>query len=193
MTIKEFRVQSAEEAFRTLEELSLSGAASIFRGHRSSTWRLESTFGRHRSAPFSSYQALDLDGMILHFIVRLRSMNLDIPFDINNRRARLEFARHYRVPSPLIDFSVSPYVAMFFAFNGVQPSKAKETDYATIHCVDVHELASLWAVQNSRNVFGDTDGPSHNKLFGEFMIDYEGLFEKEYPSGILKYISLPAS
>ncbi len=82
---------------------------------------------------------------------------------------------------------------MFFAFNGVQPSKAKETDYATIYCVNVHELASLWAVQNSRNVFGDTDGPSHNKLFGEFMIDYEGLFEKGYPSGILKYISLPAS
>src|SRR5271165_4945325 len=111
MTIKTLTARTASDAFNMLETIALSGQASVFRGHRDSAWRLESTIARHRGVPFSPYMALDLDGMILHFIVRLRSMNIELPFDVDNRRARLEFARHYGLPSPLIDFTMSSYVA----------------------------------------------------------------------------------
>jgi hypothetical protein len=50
--------------------------------------------------------------MIDHFIVNLISIGVTLPFDQDDRRGRLEFARHYGVPSPLIDFSQSPYVAL---------------------------------------------------------------------------------
>ena len=59
--------------------------------------------------------------MLQHFLVNLQLVNYSLPFTEDNRRARLEFGRHYGIPSPLIDFSYSPYVATFFAFNGARP------------------------------------------------------------------------
>jgi hypothetical protein len=36
---------------------------------------------------------------------------------------------------PLIDFSISPYVALFFAFNGVRPSQAHSKDYSAVYAL----------------------------------------------------------
>jgi hypothetical protein len=145
MTIETIRVGTASAAFSTLEELALKGGDLVFRGHRDASWQLASTFARHRPVPFSVTASFELDEMISHFIVRLRSMNIDLPFSIDDRRGRLEFARHYGVPSPLIDFSKSPYVALFFAFNGVRPHDSTNGDHAAIYCLNIHELASVWA------------------------------------------------
>jgi hypothetical protein len=82
--------------------------------------------------------------MISHFLVKLKSIGITLPFAMDDHRARLEFARHYGVPSPLIDFSFSPYVALFFAFNTVRPHLSKEADHAAICCLNISELAGVW-------------------------------------------------
>ena len=82
--------------------------------------------------------------MISHFLVELKSIGITPPFAMDDRRARLEFARHYGVPSPLIDFSFSPYVALFFAFDTVRPHVSKEADHAAIRCLNISELAGVW-------------------------------------------------
>ena len=71
--------------------------------------------------------------MIDHFIVKLASIGIPLPFDKHDRRGRLEFARHYGVPSPLIDFSYSPYVALFFAFKSLTRNSAN--DIMVLRCV----------------------------------------------------------
>jgi hypothetical protein len=193
MTITTIETQTASEAFEKLEELARSGAASLFRGHRDASWRLQSTFARHRPVPFSRFSSTEIDEMIDHFIVRLRSMNIDVPFEIWDRRGRLEFARHYGVPSPLIDFSLSPYVALFFAFNGVKPLSSTGSDYAAIYCLNIQEVASVWARNCARKHNGDVDSSKMYAEHRKFLSENENLFSNGYDVGVLKYFSMPAS
>jgi hypothetical protein len=168
MTIKIIRLRTASGAFQTLEELALKGRASLFRGHRDASWRLATTIARHRPVPFSATASFNLDEMISHFIVRLRSMNIDLPFRIDDRRGRLEFARHYGIPSPLIDFSMSPYVALFFAFNGVLPHESTNNDNAAIYCLNIGELASVWARQRAQKLDGSSTATVFTKSVALF-------------------------
>jgi hypothetical protein len=150
MTIKICRVRTAAGALSILEALARRNVR--FRGQRNARWSLESTLARHFISPPSNRTSLEIDGMIDQFIVNLRSIGIDFPFEINDRRARLEFARHYGVPSPLIDFSHSPYVALFFAFDGVRPHTAKRTECAAIYCLNMMELAGIWARISSKTI-----------------------------------------
>jgi hypothetical protein len=140
MTVKQIYVRTADGAFQILEQLAKNGNI-CFRGHRDAGWRLESTLARHRKVPPTPRTTHEIDEMINHFIVNLASIGISLPFDKRDRRGRLEFARHYGVPSPLIDFSLSPYVALFFAFNGVRPLEAKNGEHAAIYCLDILALA----------------------------------------------------
>src|SRR5260370_3418187 len=82
--------------------------------------------------------------MISHFLVELKSIGITLPSAMDDRRARLEFARHYGVPSPVIDFSFSPYVPLFFPFNTVSPPVSKEADHAALCCLYITGLPCQW-------------------------------------------------
>jgi FRG domain len=146
MTVKQIYVRTPDRAFQILEQLAKDGN-TCFRGHRDARWRLQSTPARHRRAPPPPRTTHEIDEMIDHFLVNLALIGIPLPFDKRDRRGRLEFARHYGVPSPLIDFSLSPYVALFFAFNGVRPLEAKKGKHAALYCLNVFELAGVWARQ----------------------------------------------
>ena len=154
---------------------------------------MESTPSRHWSIQFSPNLSYDLDEMISHFLVELKSIGITLPLAMDDRRARLEFARHYGVPSPLIDFSFSPYVALFFAFNTVRPHVSKEADHAAICCLNISELAGVWARSCARRPDGTVDGERFTKEHNKFLYEDALPFSPDYPTGILKYISLPAS
>jgi hypothetical protein len=141
---------------------------------------LATTIARHRPVPFSATASFNLDEMISHFIVRLRSMNIDLPFRNDDRRGRLEFARHYGIPSPLIDFSRSPYVALFFAFNGVRPHESTNNDYAAIYCLNIGELASVWARQRAQKLDGSIDSDRFYEEHRTFLDGNENLFVNGY-------------
>jgi hypothetical protein len=192
MTIKLIRPRTAWGALSTLEDLGRRSGALLFRGHRDATWPIESTLNRHRAYLSSPMLGYDVDEMISHFIVRLKSIGVTPPFSSDDRRARLEYARHYGVPSPLIDFSFSPYVALFFAFNGVRPHDAKETDRAAICCLNIQELAHVWAEKRAEWPGGEIDSKilydEHIKFLGR-----DAPFDDGYPVGLLKYFDLPAS
>jgi hypothetical protein len=156
MTIKLHQVGSAAEAFAVLEQTPNNNVR--FTGQRNANWKLKSTLARHFKAPVSPHMILEIDRMINDFLVTLASIGIQPPFDTTNRRARLEFARHYGVPSPLIDFTRSPYVALFFAFNGVRPSEAQDDHHAAVYCLNIFSLATLWARSiSSRNIHERVD------------------------------------
>jgi hypothetical protein len=124
MTIKIRRAKTAAGAIAMLETLSTHNVR--YRGQRNAEWKLRSNWDRHFNSPPGG--PFHIDGMIDQFIVNLKSIGINLPFETSDRRARLEFARHYGVPSPLIDFSHSPYVALFFAFDGVRPPLPKQNE-----------------------------------------------------------------
>jgi FRG domain len=193
MTIREIRPETAREVLSTLEDLGRRSGALLFRGHRDAEWPIESTLNRHRAYFSSPILGHDIDEMISHFIVRLKSIDVTPPFSSNDRRARLEYARHYGVPSPLIDFSLSPYVALFFAFNGVRPRDAKKTDHAAICCLNINELALVWARNCAQRPGEGIDSKTLDEENRKFRYGRDEPFDDGYPVGILKYFDLPAS
>jgi FRG domain len=193
MTIRQIRPRTAAGALSILEDLGRRSGAFLFRGHRDAKWRVESTLNRHRAFVSSPTLGYDIDEMISHFIVRLKSIGVAPPFNSDDRRARLEYARHYGVPSPLIDFSFSPYVALFFAFNAVRPLDAKKSDCAAICCLNINELAGVWARNCARRHDGTFDSAIFNEEHRKFRYERALPFGDGYPVGILKYIDLPAS
>jgi len=91
------------------------------------------------------------------------------------------------VPTPCLDFSYSPYVALFFAFNGVRTEYGlKKKKYSVIYALNVNQLASHWAKSKiSAKDFGET--------YNSFLNHDKSLLDNAYPADLLQFISLPGS
>jgi FRG domain len=180
MAIKIITPVDAKEAFDVLTDLAIPDKNIVFRGHSSETWRLESTLARHvrNKVTMPSIQFMS-DGLD-HFFACLASIG-KLPDRPMSPRSKLEFARHHGVPSPLIDFTHSPYVALWMAFNGVRPWEAGNV---VVYALDVNGLGILWQKHSG---LGDS-------AFSEFRwSEREEQFQHGYTVGILRYLEFPSS
>ncbi len=183
MSIKVLRPTSLDCALAVLNELALKKEDIVFKGLSDPSWRICSTLSRYSVVPHESWDP-HIDEMLSHFLTNLRSIGEFLPEIARDRRARLEYGRHYGVPSPLIDFSLSPYVALFFAFNGTRRDRNKPEQKVLVSALDVSALGLGWAKKT-----GNLD-----EEYQRFMYEQpEPIFENGYPADVLKYIRFPAS
>lgn len=183
IVVKKFR--SPQKAISFLENLALGNDDYIFRGHSEESYKLTTTLSRHSLIPHFT-ESSDIDEMLDMF--RAGLVKLDImPFESDNRQDWLEYARHHGVPTPILDFSYSPYIAMFFAFNGVKIKRSySKTEYVVIYAVEIKRLGWLWA-SLTKGFKGISDETYRNFLFPK-----DGLFNKNFPGNCLQFIPLPS-
>lgn len=188
MTIYNKYFENADEAIDFLIALAESNEDYLFRGHSKSEYRLCTMLNRFTSIPHEDWRS-DIDSMLESFRAGLAKLGLS-PINTNSRLDWMEYARHHGVPAPCIDFSYSPYVALFFAFNGVRKrySETEEPIYSVVYAVNIAQIATIWArfaaVEGSETYNFDV-------LYRRFRFPKGKIFQHGFPANVLQLIPHP--
>lgn len=139
--IKQKIIKDPQVAMNKVIELSKNRNehVHIFRGQSEAKWKIQSTYHRYASWKIRDFFGLGIETITQLFIERavrngherLKSYNI---------RGQLEYARHAGVPSPLVDFSYSPLVALWFAFSGVRQD---ERGYVALYALNTDILRNI--------------------------------------------------
>jgi hypothetical protein len=109
---------------------------TIYRG-QDAPYPLQTTF--HRTSRKDLTRYVEKDVPTLHRALSSRTRHF---FDLNQppqMGAFLNLAQHHGFPTPLLDWSYSPYVAAYFAFSGVDVKKSTSGS-VRIFCLDRETL-----------------------------------------------------
>lgn len=117
--------------------LELDKKKYIFRG-QSQPWPLQTAFHRHGRSDLSRF--LNEDVPMLHRKLSARTQHFFDLKDPDQNGAFFNLIQHHGYPTPLLDWTYSPYVAAFFAYQGISNKEASEkynsTDLVRIFIFD---------------------------------------------------------
>ncbi|HJU98992.1 MAG TPA: FRG domain-containing protein [Burkholderiaceae bacterium] len=107
----------------------------VFRGHRRADWALMPTLAR---IPVNNIITPDLANMQLErFKLAVRGRLRDSALvDPGQEDELWSVGQHHGLMTPLLDWTYSPYVALFFAFQKVDSEDEKDNDYRAIYVVN---------------------------------------------------------
>ena len=181
MSIKSRFCHTSKEAMKFLEILALKEQDFIFRGQQNSEDTLSTTL--HRL--IGSHSDAHVKDLLRRFEIALAKIGI-FPFEKAGRLDWLEYARHCGVPLPVIDFTYSPYVALFFAFNGMGDCAVPReglNEYVTVLALNTRRLAQGWA-KAAGNTFSE-------ESYQRFLTPDEHLFDAGFSPNILQTIPFP--
>lgn len=156
-------LNSMEELIYKLNSYSNSYA---FRGQANSKWPLLSSL--ERMVPDAKRRRYIEDFTLRDFIKKFPLYSGDI-IKPENKLSWISLMQHYGIPTRLLDFTTSPYVALYFAIENITPNKE---DFLSIYAIDYEKLVE----ESCRFVKG------HTNLIDEYSNNFsekcEEAFEK---------------
>lgn len=124
---------SWEEFRKWAARLQKSAISPIFRGHGSSQWALETTSFRAGQTRLERFY----EDTLVPFKGHTEAI-FDRSFDLTNGAdysTLLGLAQHHGLPTPLLDFSDSPYIAAYFAFADALDSDRDISEYVRVYAL----------------------------------------------------------
>jgi len=157
----------------------LEGRRLLFRG-QNAPWRLRTSFHRTLRADLTRFLREDIQVLHKHLSATTKHVfTLEIP---NENGAFYNLIQHHGYPTPLLDWTYSPYVAAFFAYRGISNTKAAEAgpeDMVRILIFDQEQWRSDW------NQLLQLLAPGLHLSIGEFMaIENERMIPQQAASTV---------
>ena len=132
--IVEIEINSISDLLEKLNELP---NGFIYRGHANASWSLESSLERIVGEKWSSEEARKFEEYsISQFQSKFHLYDKE-NLQPESKLAWLSIMQHYGVPTRLLDFTESPYVALYFALEFYNPSMK---DDFSIFAIDYGEI-----------------------------------------------------
>lgn len=116
--IQKVEISSVDELLRELNELPNH---FLFRGHSDSNWSLEPSLERIIGQSWSVEMAKKIEEFSIEEFTSKFHLYDRENIHPNSKLAWLSIMQHYGVPTRLLDFTTSPYVALYFALESYTP------------------------------------------------------------------------
>lgn len=123
--MKELEIQSVDELIEKFNELPNN---FFYRGHADANWQLQSSLERLISPRWSAEQARTFEEFSLGQFQSKFHLYDHENAKPDSKLAWLSIMQHYGVPTRLLDFTESPYVALYFALEAYSPQT--QADFA---------------------------------------------------------------
>jgi len=138
----------------------------IYRGQNDRRWPLQTSFHRSNRVDLTRYFKHDIRRLYRR-VHGLTGMKFDLHSNKDDLDSLIYLAQHHGYPTPLLDWSLSPFVAAFFAFDGCDepPSDKPCCEYARclnhkkathvrVFCLDIER----WKEDHFQSQWIDTFG-----------------------------------
>jgi len=187
---------SSDQGIRTLEATNFeaffhfvnrfgSGGTDdnyLWRGQKRSEWEIKSTLARASKA---QYRDVHLSRFV-HAIARSSEFEPDLSDPATSEKTKLKLwslGQHWGLLTPLIDFTVYPYFALFFAFAKSDPGYTGSRavfalDAAQIPVVNF-EITEVSGIQPFREKL---DHPPYDQEFSDYLMASYGRIHREMPT-----------
>ncbi|ANU38247.1 FRG domain-containing protein [Vibrio scophthalmi] len=141
--VQEYKLSSWKYFSDFINQEMLDYTTYVYRGHAKTEWKLEPTLDRLISNPSSPKRSQHLE----KFKFETRGRRGAHPATMNNDDDWWALGQHHGLATPLLDWTESPFVALFFAINNALREKSDE--------VVVYAISQSSIVQKNKQIKGD--------------------------------------
>ncbi|HJH28281.1 MAG TPA: FRG domain-containing protein [Methanosarcinaceae archaeon] len=112
------------------------GTKLIFRGHRRYDWSITPTLGRLTPSEIVTQRSADYQLAMFRQTIRGRTNDHSLLVDEEQEDELWSIGQHHGLMTPLLDWTHSPYVALFFAFSEEDNNYEKDNPYRVVYVLN---------------------------------------------------------